>query len=489
MSTPAYAAPSVGASGLTVPAYASILADNLQSYLNIYGSNQYVGTDSAIYQLLSIISLKQSDTNLGLQLAYNQSSPQTAVGAGLDRSVKMNGLARDIFTYSTAQLTITGTSGATITNGYAQDQSGNLWALPSPTVILGGSVTVTGTCTTPGNITAEPGAINIVASPQTGWTPPSGTVTNATSATAGDAVEADSSLRARQAISVALPALTPVAATVASILATADVTRVAPGYPTSGGPGTSIENPTGAPDSWGNPAHSITMVVEGGTDAAVGLSIYLKKTIGCFTNGTTSAVVTDPNTGYEETISFYRPSYIQPYVGMYLQGLAGFTSATVAAVQSALVSYLNSLAIGEEVTYSALWSVALSVTPNISQPEFSIKSVTLGATATGLFTVVPGVSPGTGYVVNDVLTVPVGIGGTVTVTSVSGGGAITGIAPKVTTPGTGYALATAQAVTGGTGTGGHVNITAVQPTTATDLSVLFYQAAQGVTANVVVAAV
>ena len=485
MSTPPYAPPSVGPSGLTVSTYASILASNLQAFLNIYGANQYVAPDSAIYQLLSIISLKQSDTNLALQLDYNQSSPQTAVGAGLDRVVKMNGIARLPFTYSFASLTCTGTNGTVLTNCFAQDQAGNLWAIPSPTTIVGGSITVTATCTTPGNISAEPSTINIKASPTNGWA----TVNNTYAAIPGSPVEADSRLRARQSVSVALPALTPIAATVAAVLATPNVTRVAPGYPTPGGPGTSIENPTGTTDSWGNPAHSITMVVEGGTGAAVGLSIYLKKTIGCFTNGTTSTVVTDPNTGYEETISFYRPSYVEPYIGMYLLGLPGFTSATVTAVQTALVNYLNSLAIGEEVTYSALWSVALSVTPNISQPEFSIKSVTLDTTATGLFTVVPGASPGASYVVNDVLTVAGGTGGTVTVTSVDGGGAITGIAAKVTTPGSGYAVASAVAVSGGSGSGGHVNITAVQPLAQTDLSLLFYQAAQGVTANVVVAAV
>jgi hypothetical protein len=201
-------------------------------------------------------------------------------------------------------------------------------------------------------------------------------------------------------------------------------------------------------------------------------------------------VVTDPNTGYEETISFYRPSYVQPYIGIYVHGLAGFTSATVAAIQVALVAYLNSLAIGEEVTYSALWSVALSVTPNISQPEFSIKGVTLGDIApTALFTVVPGTPAGSGYLVNDVLILPGGTGGTVTVTSVDGGGAITGINPQVTTPGTGYGLATNVAVSGGTGTNGHVDITALQPVTATDLSLLFYQASQGVSGHVVVAAV
>jgi hypothetical protein len=299
-------------------------------------------------------------------------------------------------------------------------------------------------------------------------------------------------LRARQSISVALPSLTPITSTVAAVLATVGVTRVAPGYPTPGGPGTSIENPTGGADSWGNPAHSITMVVEGGANAAVGLAIYSKKTIGCFTNGTTSVTVADPVTGYDNTISFYRPSYVTPYVAVYVHGLSGFTSATLAAIQTALVAYLNSLSIGEEVVYSSLYGAALSVIANPSQPTFSIKSLTLNTTATGLFTVVPHIGAlGTGYIVNDVLTVVQGggSGGTVTVTSVNGSGGVTGISPQATTPGTGYSVATNLATTGGTGTGAHVDITAVQPAGTSDLSLLFYDAAQGVTGNVVVASV
>lgn len=288
---------------------------------------------------------------------------------------------------------------------------------------------------------------------------------------------------------MALPSTTPIAATVAVVLAVSGVTRVAPGYPTPGGPGTSIENPTGATDSpWGNPAHSITMVVEGGLPLAVATAIYNKKTIGCFTNGTTSVVVTDPVTGYETTISYYQPSYVQPYIGMYVHGLSGFTSATLTAIQTALVNYLSSLAIGEGITYSALYGAALAVTPNLSQPEFSIKSVTLGTTATGLFTVIPDAA-GSGYHVGDVLAVAGGTSGTVTVSSINGTGGITGIQPQATTAGTGYALATGAAVTGGYGSSATVSITAVQPTAVSDLTLLFYQAAQGVVANITVAAV
>lgn len=486
MSTTPYVAPYVGPTGLVVSNYTSILNDNLQAYLNIYGSSQYVGPDSAVYQLLSILSLKQADQNAALQLVYNQSSPQTAVGAGLDRVVKMNGLARLPYTFSTAPLTLTGTAGTVLTNAYAQDQNGNLWAIPSPTTITGGSVTVVGTCTTPGNITADAGTITIRATPVDGWT----AVTNATAATVGDPVEPDSSLRARQAISVALPALTPIASTIAAVLAITGVTRVAPGYPTPGGPGTSIENPTGSTDSWNNPAHSITMVVEGGATLDVASAIYAKKTIGCLTNGTTTQAVTDPNTGYVENISFYRPTYVQPYIGVYLSPLTGYSSAVLSAVQTALVDYLNSLSIGEAVIYSSLYGAITGVMPNPAQPEFSVKALTLGTAASSLFTVTANATGGTGYVVGDVLTVVQGgaSGGTVTVSAVSAG-AVTGIAQQPVSIGTGYSVANGLATTGGSGSGALVDVTAVQSSGTSDLTLLFYEAAQGVAANVQVAAI
>jgi hypothetical protein len=353
------------------------LEDNLQSFLNIYGQNQYVGQDSAIYQLLSIISLKQSDTNLGLQLAYNQSSPATAVGAGLDRDVKMNGLARDPYSYSTAVLTLTGTANIVIVNGAAQDQNGNIWSLPTSVTLVGGSVAVTAICTTPGNISAEPGTINIINTPVNGWA----TVTNVAEADPGNPIETDSQLRARQAVSVALPGLTPISATIAAVLATPDVTRVAPGYPTSDGPGSSIENPTSAVDSWGNPAHSISIVAEGGLDAAVALSIYLKKTIGCYTNGTTSVAVADPNTGWLETISFYRPTFLPIFVLMTIGGYGTApTSAALGSVQVALVAYLNELQIGETASLAALVYEAMAVNASLIVPAFGVQSTLIGTT-------------------------------------------------------------------------------------------------------------
>jgi uncharacterized phage protein gp47/JayE len=485
----AYVAPSVGPAGLTIPSYEDILADNVQGFLNIFGTEQYVGPDSAIYQLLSILSLKQSDVMEAVQFAYNQGSPLTSVGAGLDRVVKMNGLARLPYGFSTALETLTGTPGTVINNGTVQDTNGNQWALPSPvTIPIGGTITVPVTCTTPGAVTAGAGQINIIATPVGGWT----SATNAAAATAGPPVEADSRLRARQALSVALPSQTRLFGTIAGVAAILGVTRYAayenPTGTTSDG-STIYGYPSNAPLPAGLPGHSITMIVEGGTNLAVATAIYNNRGIGCYTNGTTAVSVTDPNTGYTMTIRFYRPSYVPIFAGIQVHGLFGFSSATLAAVQSAVTNYLNSLQIGESVTLSALYAVAMGVNPNLSNPLFSIPSLTLDTSASGIFQVSIGANAGTLYSQGDTPTVNGGTGGKVLVTSVDGGGAVTGLAPVSPTPGTGYAVASNQGVTGGTGSNLKVNILSVAPVATADLDLLFYQVAQGVSADVVVAAV
>jgi hypothetical protein len=435
MSTPPYAPPTVGPSGLTVSSYQSILQDNLQAFLNIYGVNQYVAPDSAIYQLLSIISLKHSDANQAFQLCYNQSSPLTAVGAGLDRQVKMNGLARKSYSYSTVLVTVTGTALVTITNGFVQDQNGNLWAIPSTvTIPNSGFINVTAICTTPGAVAAEPGAVNIINTPVAGWA----SVTNASAATTGEPVEADSELRARQSISVALPSTTPIASTLAAVLAASGVLRVAPGYPTPGGPGSSIENPTGAVDSWGNPAHSVSIVAECNNTLSVATAIYNKKTIGCFTNGTTMVPVVDPYTGVTEDISFYQPTNLAVFILATLTGYGSTpTTAAVAAVQTALVTYLNALAIGETVSLGALYYETMSVNANIDAPNFGVTSLLVGpqsaattaVTTTGSTTIT--VMDATGVATGQ-LVVGTGIVGGSTVVGVAGDAVTLSIAAAAT---------------------------------------------------------
>jgi uncharacterized phage protein gp47/JayE len=363
----AYVAPSISAAGLTVPVYADILADNLAQFQAIYGQNVYLGTDSPAYQLISVFSAKQADTMQGLVLLFDSKSPQTAIGAALDSLIKLNGLVRNSAFPSTCVVTLSGSPNTVIAQGVIRDVNGILWDLPANTVISNsGTATATATCETPGPIAANTNTLTGINSPQAGWT----SVTNAGPAIVGEGVETDSALRARQTLSVALPALTTLGSTLAAVAATPGVTRY-----------NVLENPTGTTDSFGNPAHSLTAVVEGGTNLAVATAIYGKHGIGCFTNGTTSQVVTDPFTGSTFTVNFDRPSYVPIFVTMTVHGLTGYTSSVLTAIQNAIVLYLQSLQIGEEVTFSAMYGVALSVMPNLAAPQFSVKSVFLGTSA------------------------------------------------------------------------------------------------------------
>jgi uncharacterized phage protein gp47/JayE len=322
-----------------------------------------------------------NDTYNCAQAVFNGMSPSKAIGAQQDSLYKLNGIARNGATFSTCTVTVTGTANLELINRTAQDANGNLWDLPSDFIIpSSGTVDVTAVCETPGAVTAAIGTISIMNNPVVGWTG----VYNSAAAFPGTPVEPDSAFRARQALSVALPSQTLFQGTLAGVAGVAGVTRY-------GG----VENPTGAVDSYGTPAHSISVVVEGGADADIAQAIYLNKTPGALTNGSApagngvSVNVTDPITGQTMPIGFYRPTVVDIFVNFVVHPLQGYTTAVGAAAQTAVVNYLNSLQIGETVTISALYGAALSVMPSLLQPQFSITSMTAGLSNPGGTTDIP----------------------------------------------------------------------------------------------------
>jgi len=364
----AYFKPYISSSGLHLPTFQDILDDMIDKAKGIFGTDIYLGNDSADYQLLAIFARKVHDTLMSVQQSYNDRSPITAIGTGLDSIVKLNGLRRKTPGFSTCDLVITGTPGTIIQNGVAQDLNGYRWDLPETvTIPLGGTIIVSAVCETVGAIMALAGDIRTIATPTAGWI----SVSNPSSAVPGSEVEMDSALRARQALSTATPSQTELAGTMAALAALPGVTRFR-----------IFENPTGSPDTdpngLGLPGHSITCVVEGASDAEVGNSIYLNRGIGCFTNGTTTVHITDPIFSVDCDISFFRPTPVPFYVDISVHSLTGapLTSAVKDAVRGALVTYLNSLQIYETVTISGLFGAALSVMPNLAQPIFSIQGIT-----------------------------------------------------------------------------------------------------------------
>ncbi len=372
----AYVPPSVGPAGLSIPGYQSIVNNIVAAYQGIYGSTVYLGNDSSDFQWISVLALMIADTDAAIQLSYNNVSPATAIGAGLSNVVAVNGITRLGASFSNCLVIPSGTPGTVINGGVVADVNGNLWNLPtSVTIGAGGTVTVSATAQQSGPVNALANQITTIFSGTTaGWI----SVTNGSNvATLGRAAETDSQLRARQAISTELPSETLLTGTIAAIAATAGVTRY-----------NVLENNTSVTDAFGNPPHSVSAVVEGGTQVAVATAIYNNRGIGVFTNpGTGSNAVTiditDPQSGVVTQIGFQQPPlYVPIYVIVNAHLLNGGTPATLAAMQTALITYLNALQIGELVSYSALVSVAMSVNANLSVPVVTLRSLFLATTPT-----------------------------------------------------------------------------------------------------------
>lgn len=89
-----YEAPYIDEAGLHIASYHDIRDSLMEDMKRIFGQDIYLENDSQDYQLISAFALMLYDTQQALLLAYNNNSPATAVGKGLDRIVALNGIHR-----------------------------------------------------------------------------------------------------------------------------------------------------------------------------------------------------------------------------------------------------------------------------------------------------------------------------------------------------------------------------------------------------------
>ena len=360
-------APTIDASGIHAPAYADVL-DYLQTnYRAIFGADVYLEPDSQDGQFLGIIASAINDSNSVAIRIYNSFSPATAQGAALSSNVRINGIARQVASYSSVDVVLVGVAGTVIANGLVQDVNQINWALPaSVTIPPGGQITVTATCTKIGAVAAGAGDVSKIMTPTLGWQ----TATNTTDAATGAPVESDAALRARQTRSTAIPSLTVFDGTIGAVANVAGVSRYA-GY----------ENDTNVVDANGLPPHTIALVVEGGDATAIAQAIAAKKGPGGGTAGTTSVVVTDIY-GRPITIRFYRPVDQAVTAVVTFKALAGYSSVVGQAVQQAISDYVNAVAIGGGTAAAVEWDQCIAAAKSVSGAS-TFKIVSLSLTGAG----------------------------------------------------------------------------------------------------------
>lgn len=363
-----YFKPYVDSTGLHIPTYNDILEDMIAAMKQIYGDDIYLDNSSPDYQLLSIFALKQSDTLQVMAYAYNARSPETAIGASLDSVVKLNGIKRKAASKSTCQVKVTGTPFTQIVDGAVRDRAGLTWDLPSSVVIDSSGTTYTvATCRTAGAVSALAGDISQIETPTYGWV----SVTNEVAAVLGNAQETDAQLRERQTISTANPSQTMLDGTKGAIAALKNVSRYAVYENDTNVSSVTDDNP------YGLPAHSVTCVVEGGTDEDVAEAIFLHKGIGCYTNGDVEVQYTDQN-DYINRVRFYRPVYKDIFVKVVIKKYTGYISTMTVKVREAVYNYLAALTIGSDVSASVLSNIITDCNPSLTKPIFGIKNLKLG---------------------------------------------------------------------------------------------------------------
>ncbi|WP_025714679.1 baseplate J/gp47 family protein [Klebsiella sp. 10982] len=357
----------VTAEGISAPDYQTVL-DTITGYFQqIYGSDAYLDPDSKDGQMVALVALAIHDANNTAISVYRSFSPATAVGDALTSNVKINGITRRAATNSTVDLLLTGTVGTAITNGSVRDTNSVIWNLPA-TVVIGtdGTVVATATCASSGAVAAVAGSVNGINTPTRGWA----SVTNPLAATVGIAAETDAELRVRQSQSVALASLTPFDAVDGAIANVEGVTRHK-----------LFENDQEVTDSNGLPPHSISAIVEGGDATEIANTIRSVKGQGVSTYGTTAVIVTDKY-GNPYTIRFSRPVDVSIYVSITLKALTGYSSQVGDEIKAAVAAYINSLAIGDSVLLSRVYSPAnLSVVSGGNARYYDIMELLIGRSA------------------------------------------------------------------------------------------------------------
>lgn len=357
----------VTAEGISAPDYQTVL-DTITGYFQqIYGSDAYLDPDSKDGQMVALVALAIHDANNTAISVYRSFSPSTALADALTSNVKINGITRRAATNSTVDELIEGEAGTLITNGSVKDANGIIWNLPAQVAIgIDGTVIATATCSVAGAVAAPAGSVNKINTPTRGWV----SATNPQAATVGVAAETDAELRVRQSQSVALASLTPFDAVDGAIANVEGVTRHK-----------LFENDTEETDANGLPAHSISAVVEGGDATVIANTIRSVKGQGVSTFGMTAVVVTD-RYGNPYTIRFSRPVDVPVFVSITLRALTGYTSDVGDEMKAAVASYINSLAIGDSVLLSRVYSPAnLGVVSGGNARYYDIMELLIGRSA------------------------------------------------------------------------------------------------------------
>lgn len=330
----------------------------------IFGPNINLDPDTMDGQTLGIFAESTSNLDQLAEDVYHSFNPQSATGVALSRLVQLNGIRRIEGTYSTATLRCVGSQGTVIPAGSlvkSTATNATFETIAEATIPAGGQIDVAAKSSVKGAVLAPAGTLTKIDTPIYGWQ----TATNPLDATPGRDEETDEQLRLRRRASTS----TPGQAVVDSLYgALSNLSAVLQARVYENDQDT-VQPVTGLPP------HSVYCVVEGGADADILNTIWLKKTAGTTTYGTTSGSVND-SMGNPHTLNFSRPTDVDVWVTVNLHTRPGWPTDGGQRINNALTAWaVANQSIGEEVIHSRLFDPVNTV------PGHSIDSLYIGTAA------------------------------------------------------------------------------------------------------------
>lgn len=329
----------------------------------IFGPTLNLDPDTMDGQALGIYAESISNLDQLAEDVYHSFSPQSASGVALSRLVQLNGIRRIEGTYSTVTLRCVGSQGTVIPAGSlvkSTATNATFETTEESVIPASGDIDIAARSVVKGAVLAPAGTLTKIDTPIFGWQ----TVTNLLDAAPGRNEETDDQLRLRRRASTSTAGQSIVDAMYGALSNIPEV-RQAKVY----------ENDQDVIDANGLPPHSIYCIVEGGADAGILDTIWLKKTAGTTTHGTTAGQVTD-SMGNPHTLNFSRPADVDVFVTVNLHTRPGWPTDGAQRITNALTAWAAAnQSIGEEVIHSRLFDPVNTV------PGHSIDSLYIGTAA------------------------------------------------------------------------------------------------------------
>ena len=252
--------------GIQVQTFQEIYDELAAGYRAIYGEDINLDPDSPDGQRVAIETQLVLDAQSFGALEYNQRDPDFALGQSLNSIVKLSGITRRPATRSQVDVSIVTDRPLTLPEDYAvEDDLGQSWSTLAARTLIAGTTTVTVFAVNFGAIAADPDTIvnpvTVVIGVQS--------VTNPASATVGIDEETDQELRVRRNRSLETPQSSSTGRMFTALANLPNVTDVAV-----------YENDTDTTDSDSIPAHSLFVIVEGGSVADIVEAMTKNKTGG-----------------------------------------------------------------------------------------------------------------------------------------------------------------------------------------------------------------